>query len=350
MIFDEEEGSPPHPLHLDGRQIGIWRALRSKADLKFRFHDWYTGALAALASSEDVNPDRLAHAANSLREILEKIPRVLETEVSGPDRNILEQARTAMTSAIGQAKSDYPDGWCGNITEKLADGLRRVEQYVDLRSSPTRAERTFAGLAKLDPMIEALPGQSQQRKLRRYKEISKKLELFTHHQCTPDDEKFRDCLTQTEELILDLLAPLTADDQNELLAIISKGAAVTDQEIQRALQLIERRGANFAFFFENVSDPIWLEALDRAGCLSDPPSMIKTDEGLNFPPWWPMLFLKRVATKTPERIADILLKVSDTDNPRVLASIVEIATDLPLELAIRLEPVITKYINQPYHV
>jgi hypothetical protein len=44
------------------------------------------------------------------------------------------------------------------------------------------------------------------------------------------------------------------------------------------------------------------------------------------------------------------LKVSDTDNPRVLASIVEIATDLPLELAIRLDPVITKYINQPYHV
>ena len=57
---------------------------------------------AAVATSDDVNPDRLAHAANSLREILEKIPRALETEVLGPDRNILENARNAMTlSEVG---------------------------------------------------------------------------------------------------------------------------------------------------------------------------------------------------------------------------------------------------------
>jgi hypothetical protein len=39
-------------------------------------HDWYVGALSALA--DESNPDRLAQAANSLREPLEKIPRALE--------------------------------------------------------------------------------------------------------------------------------------------------------------------------------------------------------------------------------------------------------------------------------
>lgn len=40
----------------------------------FKFGDWYLGAIHALGALD--NPDRLSHAANSLREILEKIPRV----------------------------------------------------------------------------------------------------------------------------------------------------------------------------------------------------------------------------------------------------------------------------------
>src|SRR5207245_5578218 len=123
-----------------------------------------------------------------------------------------------------------------------------------------------------------------------------KLERFTHHQCRPDDRECRDCMTQTEDLILDLLAPITADDQTELLAITARGPSVTGEEIQRALRLIERRGANFAFFFDNVRDPIWLEPLDTAGYFKDPPPITPAGEGfVNFPLWWPMLFLRRVA-------------------------------------------------------
>ena len=91
--------------HLNGRQLEVWRALRSKGTSKFPFNDWYVAALATMAQPEDVNPDRMAQAANSLREILEKIPRALETEVLGADRNILEQRRAAMTSTLAEAKS-----------------------------------------------------------------------------------------------------------------------------------------------------------------------------------------------------------------------------------------------------
>jgi hypothetical protein len=274
VTLESESGrARDRPQHLNERQLDVWRALRSKATSKFRFHDWYLGALAALAQPEDVNPDRLAQAANSLREILEKIPRALETEVSGVDRNILEQSRKSMATAIAQAKADYQNGWAGEITQQLKAALEKVDQYSELRSSPTRAERTFAGLAKLDPMIDALPDQSQQRKRRRYGELAKKFEQFTHHHCDPDEQELRNCIAQAEDLILDLMAPISADDQNLLSEIIAQGEAVGSDRIQAALQLIDRRGANLAFFFQNAAHSVWLNPLQEAGYFADAPSI-----------------------------------------------------------------------------
>jgi hypothetical protein len=256
-----------------------------------------------------------------------------------------------MAAAFTEAKKEYAAGWTGEITTKLAAALQQVERYVELRDSPSRAERTFTGLTKLDPMIQALPGALQQRKLRRFAQVAKKLEQFTHHQCDPDDQDFRDCLAQTEDLILDLLAPITAEDQDELLAIISKGAGVSEGDITRALRLIERRGANFAFFFENLRDPVWLLPLERAGYFKEPTGITPAGEGfVTFPVWWPMVFLRRVAIEAPEKVVQILLEIDATDNPRVLDGILEIAADVPVEFSIRLEGKIRDYIKQPYHV
>ncbi len=300
MSIEGQNDAPQTAQHLDARELEVWRALRSKAKPKFPFHDWYVSAIGVLASPADTNPDRLAQAGNSLREILEKLPRALDTEVRGPDRNVFVQARSAMAAAVTEAKQDYSAGWSGNITDKLAAALQDVDCYLELRGSPSRAERTFTGLTKLDPMIQAFPGALQQRKLRRFGQIAKKLEQFTHHQCEPDDQDFRDCLAQTEDLILDLLAPITAEDQDELLAIISKGAAVSEGDITRALRLIERRGANFAFFFEHLRDPVWLLPLEKAGHFTDPTDITPAGEGfVTFPVW--CLWFSCVASQLKRR-------------------------------------------------
>jgi hypothetical protein len=255
-----------------------------------------------------------------------------------------------MAAAIAQAKSDYQNGWEGEITAQLKTALKQVEGYLELRSSPTRAERTFAGLAKLDPMIEALPDHSQQRKLRRYRDVARKFEKFTHHQSETNEQEIRDCIAQAEDLILDLMAPITADDQNLLSAIIAEGEHVHREQIKKALHLIDRRGANLAFFFQNVAHPVWLKPLQEAGYFNDPPTIIRQDDGFLIPFWWPMIFLKRVAGQAAKEVVDILLKIGDTNNPRILDGITEIASKLSVDLAVRLEPVIRKYINQPYHV
>ena len=192
----------PAPKKFESRQLEVWQALRSKATAKFPFHDWYAGAISALAASPQENPDRLAHAANSLREVLEKLPEALETEIRGPDRNIFAESRRAMAAAFAEARVEYSLGWTGEITMKLTTALESADRYLELRGSPTRAERTFSGLVKLDPMIGVLPDESQRRKRRSYKQNAKRLEQFTHHRCEPDESGFRECLTQTEHRLL----------------------------------------------------------------------------------------------------------------------------------------------------
>jgi hypothetical protein len=348
--LNSENDTLQKPQRLNERQLEVWRALRSKAKPNYPFHDWYVGALAVMALADELNPDRLAQAGNSLREILETVPRALETEVSGADRNIFEQSRKSMATAITRAKANYQNCWTGEITKDLRGALEQVQQYVQLRGSPTRAQRTFAGLSKLDPMIEALPGQSRQRKLRRYSDLAKKLESFTHHQCRPNEKELKDCVAQVEDLILDLMAHISADDQNLLCEIIAKGDAVSLDPIQKALQLIDRRGANLASFFQNVAQPVWLKPLQEAGYFSEPPPIVPRDDGFVIPFWWPIIYLKRVVGQASAQVADILLQIGKTDNPRVLDGMVEIISELPVHLAVRLEHVIREYIEQPYHV
>ena len=331
----------------------VWRALRAKAQPKYSLHDWYLGALVALASTEDSNPDRLAQAGNSLRELLEKLPRALGTEVIGPDTNALKQKREAAGAALIRVKEQqFANGWIGQgITIELSSALEKFEEYVELSNRPSRRERTFAGLKKLDPMMQALPQQLQQGKWQRYNSVSKQLEDFTHHRSSGNDDDITNCLTQVEDLVLDFMAPITADDQNQLLQIISKEASASEEEIKTALRLIERRGANCAFFFQSVHDCAWIKPLEMAGYFKTPSPVEPAGEGLvAFPVWWPMDFLKRIAADAPDEVLRILLAMDRTNNPQVLDGVVEIASQLPIELAVRLEPMITEYINNPFHV
>jgi hypothetical protein len=337
------------PAHLtEERQLQVWHSLRVRARGKYLLHDWYAGALAAF--SNDSNPDALAQTAHSLRELLEKLPRALETEIPGPDGNLLKQKREAAAALLRAAKAKCGSEWSGKtISDELARALSLFEEYSDLCSRPTRKARAFAGLKKLDPMMPALPSDLQKQKQQEYSALWEKVEDIAHHRGTASKKECRDCILELETLVLDYLAPITADDQDELLSIISKRADVSQEEIERALQLIARRGANFAFFFDNLHVSVWLEPLDQAGYFRNPPSAEPAGEGLvSFPFWWPMVFLKRAATHAPERVVNIILKIPRTDNPRVLDGIIEIAAGLPPHLAARVADAISEQIKYAY--
>ena len=63
------------PLVLTSKQRDVLEVLKSKQTEKYPLSRWYTGALYAL--NNHYNPDRVAQAAHSLRELLEKLPEVV---------------------------------------------------------------------------------------------------------------------------------------------------------------------------------------------------------------------------------------------------------------------------------
>ena len=227
-----------------------------------------------------------------------------------------------------------------------------MEQYFNLSDRPSRRDQVLVGLALLDPMLQTLPDQLRQEKRQRYLELWVSLEGFAHHGGKKSEEDFMECVAQVEELVFDLMAPISAEDQSLLSEILAEGASVSGERIQKALQLIERRGANFAFFFKNVSDPVWIEPLKAVDHFKSPPAVVAAGEGfVSFPIWWPGVFLKRVAPLAGEEVVKILLEMGDTDNPRVLEDVVEIALRISKEeLSLRLEGIIRRYLEQPYHI
>lgn len=349
----ESDSDPPpeRPPQLEPRQLEVWRILRTKSTEKYALANWYFGALSALR--DNFNPDRLAQSAHSLRELLEKIPRALQTEESGVSGDQLKRKRQAVRAALDQEKTNFSDGWRDKvITEALSNVLQEIEQYFDLCDRPDRKEQVFSGLTKLDPMIQTLPEQLRQEKRQRYLALWAKLEGFAHHGGKKDEQDFTECVAQTEDLVFDLMAPISSDDQTLLSGILGKGEAVSLGEIERALRLIERRGANFAFFFKNVSERAWLEPLKNGGYFKDPPGIAAAGEGfVSFPIWWPGVFLKRVAASASEEVLRIISEMGDTDNPRVMEDVVDIALNISdTRLSLKLESVICAYVEQPYHV
>ena len=101
---DDTSNDAPQASEFSDRQLQVWRALRAKSRPDYPFHHWYAGALWALKSSDHDNPDRLAHAGNSLRELVEKLPRALGTEIVGSDANFLKQKRESAGAALIQVK------------------------------------------------------------------------------------------------------------------------------------------------------------------------------------------------------------------------------------------------------
>lgn len=273
-------GSPnqklPMPLKLTDQQRAMLEALQGKETKEYPLSNWYLGALYALDNPH--NPDRFSQAAHALRELIEKLPRVVgEMDV----------------------------------------------QSLKSNQKPTRRKQVQLALEKLDPMAEHLDSDVQRRKQDTIYNLWKKLENYAHHQNKQIIEDFSECLTILERTVLELLAPVTAQDQQEIRSILNRPIRL-DSDEERLLVLIERKGANFTFFFQHVSDATWIPILDKRGYFSHPPDPEPVDDRINFPFWPPLSYLIRVFDSEQEKVLGILEQLPDTDNPRILKEIIDV--------------------------
>ena len=344
--MNDEISNPRKPIApvLTDQQRTVLETLQSKETEKHPISRWYLGALYALETHN--NPDRVSQAAHSLRELVEKLPRVVqEMDVQG--QYDFKGKRQLLRERLSIDREHYKGGWKGKeVDGHLDKTLKEIDDYLQRNKQPTRKERVEIVISKLDPMAGQLDRRIRDAKRDNLHRILQELQKFTHHNSNPDIEEFRAHLDTLERIIIDLLAPITAQDQNEIQSIL-KLSNRSESDEERMLSLIERRGANFAFFFERVDDVSWIPVLKKNGYFDHPPKIEVSEEGgIHFRFWRPVHYLERVAVADPSLVVDTILEFEDIDNPRILYVISEIALKVePIEQSLRLMQWVFKYLE-----
>ena len=307
----------------------------------------YLGALYALENPH--NPDRVSQAAQSLRELVEKLPRVVQAmDVHGTAVDFVGM-RHGIANSLSKDKGRYAEGWKDKVIDSRLDKtLRKVERYIELNRQPTRKEQMQRAVADIDPMVDQLDSGIREEKRNRLYTLWQELEGFAHHKSTPDVEKFRECLETLEITVFDLLAPITAQDQREIQSILALSDR-SERDTERMLALIERRGANFAFFFQRVNDASWIPILRERGYFAHPPKAEPIGAGgVNFPFWGPIHYLAKMSDHVPDEVIELVLHLPKVDNPRVYDGILDIALRLHGEQSAKLQPKILEYAGMDY--
>ena len=345
------------PLRLTPEQQRVLEVLKDIEIEKYPVSKWYLGALYTLDNPH--NPDRISQAAQSLRELLEKLPQVingLDTQRKAPSQpeSVFPRMRSNIEEHILRYKECHPGEWEGQkIDNNLAAALGITESYIALNKQPTRRERMQMSVAAIDPMANQFDSQIRESKRVRLFRLWRNLQDFSHHSRKQDYESFNKCLQDLERTVFDLLAPITAQDQKSIQTILNCSDR-SEADIDRMFSIIERRGANYVFFFKQAAataDTSWLLHLDKRGYFAIPSDAEPIDEkGVNFPFWWPIHYLAKIAKHAPEEVIETVSKLNKVNNPTVYQEILAIALELGGAHSARLMPKIRESLKLNHQV
>ena len=341
----------PDLLRLTPQQQRVLEALKDRETEEYPLSQWYLGALYALNNVQ--NPDRIAQTAHSLRELIEKLPRVVERSNVQAPSSTFQQQRENMYRRILRDKKHHPDGWKGEtIDAHLDNTLKEVEKYLESNQQPTRRERMQTAVTTIDPMANRFDRQIREGKRDKLYELWDKLEGIAHHRNKQNIDDLESCLNKLESTIIDLLAPITAQDQNEIQTILANSNR-SETDVENLFSLIERRGANYVFFFRyaaETTDLAWLPLLKARGYFADPPNVEPIgNDRVNYPFWWPLHYMARLAPHAPDDVIEMVLRLPKTDNPWIHNEILEIALQLPGSHSVKLQPKILEYVDLEHH-
>ena len=337
MTGDDANAGQPIPIQLTQQQQDVIRALQSRESDIYPLSQWYLGALYALVNPH--NPDRFSQAAQSFRELVEKLPEVVLEGDLQIDSYDLREIRRQLTTRIVRDRQRYQDGWNGkSIDEGLAETLEEASTYFEKSEQPSRREQILMSVVSIDPLASQLDMGILNSKRDRILEASQVFQKVAHHRGIADEKEFARSQEVLDRIILDLLAPITAQDQQEIRSILVRPDRTASDE-ERLFTLIERRGANYRFFFEQASDPSWIPLLRNNGLFSSPPDLERVaDKQWNASYWWPLNYLSRAASHDPETVVEVILALPDIDNPRIKTQVLDIARKLPGVQSARLKP------------
>ena len=151
MNDDSQNRREQGPL-LSRQQLDVTQVLQSRDTPQYPLSQWYLGSLYALRDIN--NPDRISQAAQSLRELIEKLPRVVqESDLQVNPIDFIGMRRNLYTRFLGDKKR-YQEGWQGNaIDVQLDKTLKGFDHYLERNQQPTRKEQIEKAVANFDPLV-----------------------------------------------------------------------------------------------------------------------------------------------------------------------------------------------------
>ncbi len=227
--FDDARSHPNPRLCLSNEQEKLHREL---CRLQSQLGAMYLGGLQVL--EHEANPDRLAQSAHSMRELMDRIVKLLETPVGeGRAKGVPAVSLNAKVIEIedlflrGKARTgSYSNelGWEGCIDEHLRKLLEKMNAFFEwfARLHPRRRERVRRTLRRLDGSGRNLPGPFLEQHRKEWEGIRNFFLSVCHHGKRADIDELRDRITALESFLADRLVPSTLDDLDAIDALLEE--------------------------------------------------------------------------------------------------------------------------------
>lgn len=225
----EADGAPEQTRQvvLSREQQQLYSALRSYGE---ELGAMYLGGLRVLCDT--ANPDCVAQAANSMRELMVKMGEL------EPANTAVNQSTGSMGPKVNQLKQDLvqlkrntngyseTDGWTGPFNGHLLRFLEKLDAFFAWveANRRTRKEQFRQTMVRLDPSDRALPKLLLDA---RYREWQKLLSFFQgtlHHGLSPSRDEVRKRIGELETFLAGVLVPTTFDDLNAIDAILQESS------------------------------------------------------------------------------------------------------------------------------
>jgi hypothetical protein len=216
----------PPPI-LTGDQAKLLRALSDRdARHGSRLAGMFMGAVVVLRQTE--NMDRMAQSAQSMRELLEKLPQSYDgapVRVPGAKASDhLQRIRVEYKRVKGSLCYDA-DGrtWAGTIDTLLERFLISIDEIiVPVQGQINRREATRLFSRDVDPSPVPLSEAQENAFLGRWMECDDFFQAVAHHGRYPDFREFQENLDACTVMLLEKLAPSVAEDFRRLEQLIDE--------------------------------------------------------------------------------------------------------------------------------
>lgn len=207
-------------LAFSGQQLTLLAALETKdRDLAVM----YKGGLYVLADS--ANPDRFSLCAHAMRELMEKLPRLLgsHARVEVTLKAKVQEIRDRFLR-LCRKKSIKLHDLSGPIDKNIRAFFLQIETFFEWFEEyhPTMRKEVLSTLERLDESGRTLPARLSDLNVAAWTEFRNYFQSIAHHLIDPAPEDFVGYMDALERFLLDHLVPRTFDDLDEIDSLLAQ--------------------------------------------------------------------------------------------------------------------------------